>query len=275
MKIRLVASDLDGTLLNSDGELSEENAEAIRKLNEMGIYFVPATGRTYAELIPALAENPNIRYYVLSSGAAIYDKHTDVCSSVSLTPDAVSRMFRIFEKYEHFKVAHCGKRVVMSLRELSETPLVYGYLRELFFKVSDDVDDVRGYLESRDDVDMLCAVFESAEVLDAVVSAVKEIGGVEICTKTLGRGVYNIEVCASGADKGSAVARLADMLGIEYSEVATLGDSANDYSMILGFENSFAVENARSIIKEAANYSLCSNNDHAIAHLLENYIKKQ
>ncbi len=273
MKIRLVASDLDGTLLNSSGELSEENAEAIRTLNEMGIYFVPATGRTYKELIPAIAENPYIRYYVLSSGAAVYDKYTDVCSSISLPSDTVRRIFRIFGNYEHFGIAHCGKSAIMSVRELKATPLVYGYLRELFLEVAEDVDNFRENLEARDDVDMLCAVFESAEVLDAVVAAVKEIGGVEVCTKTLGRGVYNIEICAGGADKGSAVARLADMLGIDYSEVATLGDSANDYSMISKFENSFAVENARSLIKDSANYSLCSNNNHAIKNLLERFIK--
>ncbi len=273
MKIRLVASDLDGTLLNSKGELSEENAEAIRALYEMGIYFVPATGRTYSELVPAIANNPCIRYYVLSSGAAVYDKKADISSSISLPADTVRRAFRVFERYEYFGVAHCGKSAVMSVRELKKSPLVYGYLRELFLEVAEDVDNFRENLEARCDVDMLCAVFESAEVLDAVIAEIKAIGGVEVCTGTLGRGVYNIEICAKGADKGGAVARLADMLGIDSGEVAVIGDSANDYSMISRFENSFAVENARSLIKDTANYSLCSNNDHAIKYLLESFIK--
>ena len=78
MKIKLVACDLDGTLLNDKGEVSRENLDAIKELTERGIYFVPASGRAYAELIPPLSENPYIRYYALSSGANLYDKESDL-----------------------------------------------------------------------------------------------------------------------------------------------------------------------------------------------------
>jgi Cof subfamily protein (haloacid dehalogenase superfamily) len=273
MKIKLVACDLDGTLLNDNGEVSKENLDAIRALFERGIYFVPASGRAYGELIPPLSENPYIRYYALSSGANLYDKESDLSESVSLPRDVVSRAMEIFAEHEFFSLAHIGKECAMSAEALRKTPLVYGYLRDLFLSVGLDMPNYEEDIKKSDSVDMLCAVFDSAEALDDVVKRVGEIPNVEIATGTLGRGVYNIEICAVGADKGSAVARLADRLGISYDEVAVIGDSGNDYSMISKFKNSFAVKNARSIIKNAANYELCSNNEHAIAYLLKNFVE--
>ena len=273
MKIKLVACDLDGTLLNDKGEVSRENLDAIKTLTERGIYFVPASGRAYAELIPPLSENPYIRYYALSSGANLYDKESDLSESVSISREAVRRAMEIFAEHEYFSLAHIGKECVMSAEALRKTPLVYGYLRDLFFAVAVDIPNYESEIANSDGVDMLCAVFESAEALDDVVKKVSEIPNVEIATGTLGRGIFNIEICAVGADKGSAVARLADKLGIPYDEVAVVGDSGNDYSMISKFKNSFAVKNARSIIKNAANYELCSNNEHAIAYLLKNFVE--
>lgn len=273
MKIKLVACDLDGTLLNDKGEVSRENLDAIRELFERGIYFVPASGRAYSELLPSLSDNPYIRYYALSSGANIYDSDSDLSESVSLPRDVVSRALDIFREHEFFSLAHIGKECAISADSLRNSPLVYGYLRDLFLSVGLDMPNYEEDIKKSDSVDMLCAVFDSAEALDDVVRRVGEIPNVEIAIGTLGRGVHNIEICAVGADKGSAVARLADRLGISYDEVAVVGDSGNDYSMISKFKNSFAVKNARSIIKNAANYELCTNNEHAVAYLLKNFVE--
>ena len=273
MNIKLVACDLDGTLLNDNGEVSKENLDAINTLSKMGIYFVPASGRAYGELIAQLSENPDIRYYVLSSGANIYDKETELSESVSLSPDAVRCAMSAFCEYEHFSIAHVGRDCVVSFEALESSSLVRGYLRELFLSVSVDMPNFETDILKTNGVDMICTVFESAEVLDEVVSKVSKIPNIEVVTGTLGRGVFNIEICAKGADKGSAVARLADKLGIPYENVAVIGDSGNDYSMISKFKNSFAVKNARSIIKNAANYELCSNNEHAIAYLLKSFLE--
>ena len=75
-KYKMIFSDLDGTLLNNDNQLSAENAAAIRRLNEQGVLFVPSTGRTFGEITPAIAANPDIRYVSYSNGVAVLDKHT-------------------------------------------------------------------------------------------------------------------------------------------------------------------------------------------------------
>ena len=104
------ASDLDGTLLNTRGETSRENLEAIKTLHDMGVSFVPTTGRAYNEIPSYLKENPYIRYIIYSSGVAIYDKAEGkkMCS-FGMTHDLTNRLFSILEKYDtHVTVRYEG-----------------------------------------------------------------------------------------------------------------------------------------------------------------------
>ena len=75
--IRLIAMDLDGTLLTTDKRLTARNRSAMEKAAEMGNYIVPATGRIYAGLPEEIRELPFIRYLILANGAAVYDREED------------------------------------------------------------------------------------------------------------------------------------------------------------------------------------------------------
>ena len=76
MKYKIVASDLDGTLLDSKGEVSAENLSAICELHARGAFFVPASGRSLSEIPRTLRDEESIRFYIHSSRAGIYDKKT-------------------------------------------------------------------------------------------------------------------------------------------------------------------------------------------------------
>ena len=73
MKYKLIACDLDGTLLNSEGRLSPENAKAISELAEKSVLFVPATGRAFFESPEEIRNHPDVRFFILSNGAVIQD----------------------------------------------------------------------------------------------------------------------------------------------------------------------------------------------------------
>ena len=85
---RLVASDLDGTLLRNDQTLSPENAAAIAEMARRGVQFAISTGRTYGEILPALRKDPDIRFVIHSDGAVIYDKQTDTRHTVCFSGEA-------------------------------------------------------------------------------------------------------------------------------------------------------------------------------------------
>ena len=70
---KIVACDLDGTLLRDDKTISEETVEILKKVTQMGVVFLPSTGRTHRELPPVIRELPFLRYALCCNGAAIYD----------------------------------------------------------------------------------------------------------------------------------------------------------------------------------------------------------
>ena len=74
-KYKIVASDLDGTLLNKEQIISEENLQAISEMPSLGVEFVPTTGRSMNEIDPLLISSPDIRYIITSNGAVVYDKN--------------------------------------------------------------------------------------------------------------------------------------------------------------------------------------------------------
>ena len=273
-EIKLVASDLDGTLLNTAGAVSAENLSAIHELAVRGVLFVPASGRAYNELMSELSENPDIRYYILSSGADIYDKNTDTLSSISISRKSLVKILDTVSKYASFTVAHCGKSCIADMQSLEETTLISGYIKELFRECSDDVGNIMEELYLHDDISLLSIAFESNAVIDEVLDELSVLDDIAVSKNTLGRGTYNIELSAKGADKGSAAVRLAKMLEIPEENVAVVGDSGNDYPMISKFKNSFAVANAREIIKNSANYVLCSNDEHSIKYFLNHVVIK-
>lgn len=72
-KIKLIASDLDGTLLTSQKEITPRLQKALTSIHEMGIFFVPSTGRPFAALPTCVKELPFLKYVITSNGAAVYD----------------------------------------------------------------------------------------------------------------------------------------------------------------------------------------------------------
>ena len=98
-KYKLIASDLDGTLVGSDMKLSRENKIAIKELSELDVQVVPATGRTLCEM-QEVYNLPEIRYLIYSNGAAIYDKKTGENIFMGLNDELTRFVFDALEKYD-------------------------------------------------------------------------------------------------------------------------------------------------------------------------------
>ena len=274
MDIRLVACDLDGTLLDDEGKVSRENLLAIDELSSRGIYFVPTSGRVFSEMPTELTQNPSIRYYLTSGGATIYDKLTDTVDSVSLPQDKLDHLLGLARSMDPFVIVHSGKRALVDRRRLGDARISAGYLPELFDKVAEDLSDPYDYLYGGGNVDMLSLVFRDPEENERFYNAAKEVEGLALSKNTIGHASFNVEINHKDGNKGEGVGRLAKRLGIDERLVAAVGDSGNDISMISRYKLSFAVDNAYPEIKRAAGYRLTSNREHAIKYLFENYILK-
>ena len=272
-KIKLIACDLDGTLLNSKGYVSEENLKAIEELSKRGIYFVPASGRAFDELPEQIAAAPFINYYVLSGGTCIYTKSTDECHSFSMPRSTVREMFDICSEYHFCPVLHSGKHCIFDAKRMRKNNLLYvGHFEELFSRESyvwvEDMDE----LLDRASIDYASFCFESDEAMLACYEKAKSVKGVSIVKNTMGECFHNIEFGRLDSDKGSTTLSLATRLGISEVEVAVIGDSENDLPMLTRFENSFAMANASERIKSISRYVACSNDEHIVKYMLENVL---
>ena len=102
---KLIACDLDGTIIGSDLKLSPQNRQAIMELADRGVLIVPATGRTICEMQDVF-NLPDVRYVIYSNGAAIYDKVTGENILFGLDAEASDFIFDALNKYDTFSIIH-------------------------------------------------------------------------------------------------------------------------------------------------------------------------
>ena len=100
MEYKIIAADLDGTLLDPNQKLSAENRAAIAKLKDIGIHFVPCTGRTYIQIPDEVKYNEDTRYILYSNGTVLFDKETGEYHKECLSRHLAELAFKIFSEYE-------------------------------------------------------------------------------------------------------------------------------------------------------------------------------
>jgi len=272
MGYKLIASDLDGTLLNQNCEISRENCEAIKTMYKMGIYFVPASGRSYGEMPQLLKDNPYVRYFIGSDGGTIYDKETDTAHNLGL-PRELSHFVldKIFE-YPVNMMVHTKNNSYVDLsfhhadhyREHNYSDYWIRYV----FETNLAVPDFRTFAYSSD-VEMLCAFFKNESDLLACKSLFSSHPDLLVAQSH----PYNLEVFWKKAGKGNAVLKLAEILSIDPMETIAVGDSTNDLTMIEAAGLGLAMENAMDELMSAADQVICSNEEHVAKFILENFVR--
>lgn len=268
---KIIASDLDGTLLNNAGQVSRENLAAIDALAKQGIYFVPCSGRTFAEIPEIIRENENIRYIIHSNGAVVLDKQTGHRILTCIPNELGRKVMDLLTAYEtHITIRYNGQNCVDSryqtekdfvyynvIEAHQDCVLHYGTLADHFTEVAYGVDDA----------EVFSAFFHSYEEKLACRKALEALGGlrvVEACES-------NLEIMNIDAGKGNALYALCDLLGVAYEETISIGDSDNDSSVTQAAGLGLAVCNACDSLKAVADEIICSNEEHAVAYVLNHY----
>lgn len=267
---QILASDLDGTLLNTQGEISHENLEAIERLHSMGISFVPATGRAYNEIPAPLKENPHIRYIIYSSGVAVYDKAVGkkLCS-FGMPRDIASPLLSILEGYDtHVTVRYEGISYIDEEQTDDEVFEHYNMFlphRRVLRQYGQSKRELMKWAHTLDEIEMLCVFFSRDDEMTACkkrLAALDFITCAEIAP-------YSIEIVSRRAGKGEALTTLAQKTGTPIAETAGIGDSTNDLSLIKTAGLGIAVSNAAPAVKEASDTVICSCDEHAISYVAD------
>lgn len=265
--IRLIASDLDGTLLGEDGWLTDRTVAVLRAADAAGIEVVAATGRSHRTAVPRLEGAGVVRTAICSNGATVFDLEDDRAVLQRLMVDEV-----VGRVLEALRAAHPEASFGW------ETPDGFGW--EEAFVTSAPPDVQRGLRDgsradeihrSIDDVapagltKLLVGhpTLRRNEWLAALVPVLPD----QVVASTSGAGF--VEITGEGVDKASTLALHCAERGVDRSEVLAFGDQANDVSMLAWAGRSVAVANAHEEAQVAADEVIGHHADDAVADVIE------
>ena len=272
--IRLIALDLDGTLLNSDKKLTPENEAALRRASEAGIEIVPATGRFYGGMPDFIRALPYVRYAITINGAEVLDTATG--ESVYKAEIPVADAVKIMEYLDRLPVIYdcymdgwgwMTKSMQDKAPEYAPTPHNLKMLLELRHPVPELKAHLRG---TGHDVQKVQAFFHDLELRARVIDELRRLFPDTAVTTSISN---NMEVNHKDAQKGKALAGLAAHLGIDISETAAFGDDMNDLSMIEAAGVGIAMENGAPDLKKTADRIAPSCDENGVAREIERLLK--
>ena len=265
--IKLIASDMDGTLLNHNHKIPKENVKLINFAKNQGIEFVVATGRAYYEALPALNEE-NINCDVISfNGGIVYDKNGNI---ISITPMLPKDLYYTIEILKSFDISYqlYTKNTIYTksietdinayidlirsngydpdvehLRAEAQQKLDVGYITE--------VENIELYLNEKENPPIkIIAISNDISKLENAAKLLSENKSISVTSS----GANNIEIMHKNATKGEALKEIAKIYGINLENAVAIGDNLNDQAMLDIVGYSVAMKNGNTILKEQAKY---------------------
>ncbi len=271
MPVRLFASDLDGTLLRSDNTVSARTRDALVAAEEAGLIVVFVTGRPPRWLHEVAEATGHTGVAVTANGALIYDLHTEqTLMEYPIDPATLAAVTGALR--ERFPDVRFGMEYGLDFsyepdyrHDWEISPLVDRRGRALPLPVEADL----ATLVSRPAIKIL-AKDRTAEA-DTFLKAAIELVGDQV-TLTHSSHSALLEISAPGVTKATGLAHLAEQHGVDQADVAAVGDMPNDVPMLTWAGRSYAVANAHPSAKAAADSVVGSNDDDAVATLLEDIL---
>ena len=263
-KTKLVALDVDGTLVRRDLTISPAVVRAVESLRDAGVAVAVVTGRCMAELTDFRRSFPWIRFFVVSNGATGFDAQTNTAFYENHLPLSIAQeieresrryplMTEVYADGVSYVNRDCWEHTERFDAEfLHHASLVEGRV---------PVDDVGALLTARNsDIEKLYFSFETLSDLPKL-RAFCERFPVDLVTS-----IHDgLEVNQKGVEKGAGLSALCDYLGIPPAETAAIGDGEADIAMFRVAGLSFAMENAKSDVKAAADIVAPDHDDDGAA----------
>lgn len=277
-KIKLICIDMDGTLLNSNHEISERNKETLRQAKKLGVNIAITTGRLfgsaryYSNLIGI--ENTPV---IASNGAYIKTNYEDIPILENSIPKEIAiEIYKIIKKHNlkinfnswdtlmrEDEVPDDHAYTIMN-KQLPEDKKVKFIINSDFISAIESFDGkiLKGIVIERENLDNLWAAKDE----------LKEIFGDKL--HVVSSGTDNIEIMIGTTSKGNAVAHLADILNVNAEEVMCIGDSENDISMLKFAGIGVAMGNGLQMVKDIADYITDTNDNDGVAKAIEMFVLK-
>lgn len=269
--IRLVATDLDGTLLRSDGSTSDRTRAALQAAEAAGLVVVFVTGRPVRWLEDVVDQTGHLGVAVGANGAILYDLHTERVVSVHpIEPDAARRIATEL-RTAYPDVAYAVETLdgfaaePEYVHDWAVNPRLDRRGNPVPAPTIGDLDAITGAPALK-----LLAMDRAAAADDFLASADSLLAGRASVTHSSSFGL--LEIGAAGVTKATGLAEVAATHGITPDEIVAIGDMPNDIPMLQWVGRSYAVGNAHPSVQAAADEVVGTNDEDAVAALIETLI---
>ena len=290
---KLIAMDFDGTLLDSYGQVTTRNKEAINKAMEQGVKVVLASGRGTMSVKNFATELETNEYMICGNGAIVYDlKEKQIIYENFLSKEKVLQLIDICEENSIYYSIYTEKGIIS--KSLNYNVLFYNHenANKPDCKKTNIylTDDVRQYILNREETDYtkITVCDNNNIIFNSVIKKLRNVKKIDVLdvghmTRKLmkmGTEQYSIEyfyteITNEKTDKWNAINFLIEKLGIKKEEVIAIGDNVNDQTMLENAGLGVAMENSAPYIQKMGDVVTSSNNDDGVAKAIEKYVLEQ
>lgn len=271
-KIGIIAFDLDGTILDSQKNLSQRNLAALSRCVQMGIQVVPTTGRAVDGIPKKILEIPGVRYAITTNGGAVVDLEIGKkLKSCNLPNAKVLELIGILKKYHAMYDPYINGRGISqpAFIEHMEDYGIEPVIQKMVLETRDVVPNTEAFVrENGSDAEKMNVFFQDLGEREVFREELKMVEGIIVSSSLYN----NVEINAQGATKGEALLWLADHLGIDRMDTMAFGDGENDISMLKAAGIGVAMENGQDSVKAAANELTLTNDQDGVAVAIEKLI---
>lgn len=263
--IKLIVSDMDGTLLAHDSSISKGNIEAIRYAQSKGVQFAIATGRDYSSLKGILEAHDLKCFSILGNGAQFCNENGEILSSAYFPKKCFKQVLQIFDELKirymiftangFYSTAEPNvvrdafiDRCVVQFKRKREDYLDDGCNQDMACMKLKKIGDLDDFINSSIDIIKVEAFNNDVSLIEKAKEKLQEIEGIAYLSSF----DDNIEVTDKAAQKGLILENVIEELGYSKDEVMVLGDGLNDITLFERFKYSFAPGNANETIKAMA-----------------------
>lgn len=239
--MKLLASDLDGTLYfgQEENKVKPQDIKAIKKFQKAGNLFGICSGRTLAGINHAIGDQDiHLDFYILVSGACLVDGNGNYIYRELLSKDTIKKVVNAISHEKDAQILFCYDENYYRLNANDRLPRRGKNIK--------NVDEA-----SEDAFDSLHLAFEHLETLERVKAILNQTLSDEI---EVHHNVLNLDITPKGFSKGKAIKNLDKYLPIQFEDIATIGDSFNDISMLQAANTSFTFHASDDEVKACAKY---------------------
>ncbi len=288
-KIKVIASDLDGTLLNEKHILSKRTVEAIHKAQEAGIRFMIATGRNFKQAMMAIGDEDIQCDFIVGSGAEVRNSNKEVLYSSFMELKKCREVYEVLQKYEVACLFSAGEvdycfgdadgaeekvldQMAVFNKGVSKEELKKNEVFQVMVKKTRMVKNFQVMEVLNPKITKIFAFSADIELLDKIKSELEKNEGIAVSSSF----PSNLEITDVSAQKGPVLKAYIENLGYVMDEVMVFGDSLNDYSMLsMEYGATVAMENAHPDIKAVSKYVTKSNVEDGVAYVIEQMLAKE